>query len=101
MSAKYKTFKEYYDEDSEFRKKHLQRLNEKIECECGFMTARCNLSRHKKSHIHLQKMQKIQKNNKIQELKQEKEIIEDKISRLDKKKFKIDNQISKIKKNSA
>jgi hypothetical protein len=68
MTSKYKTFKDYYHTDPEFRKKHLERLNEKIVCQCGFETSRSNLSRHMRSHIHIQKMEKI---NKISELKKE------------------------------
>ena len=68
MTTKYKTFVDYYREDPDFRKKHLERLNEKVECECGFITARGNLSRHKKSHLCVDKMKKI---NRIRELKEE------------------------------
>ena len=66
--TKYKTFVDYYKEDPEFRKKHLEKLSERIQCECGFVTARCNLSRHKKSHVHIDKMEKI---NRIKVLKEE------------------------------
>ena len=62
-----KTFKEYYA-DPEFRQKHLDFLAEKITCECGFVTARSNIYRHRKSHIHIKKMEKI---NRIQELEAE------------------------------
>jgi hypothetical protein len=68
MTSKYKTFKDYYDSDPEFRKKHLERSNEKVICECGFVSARSNLARHKKSHLHINKMKKI---NRINELKKE------------------------------
>lgn len=68
MNNKHKSFTDYYNNDPEFRKKHLDKLKEKIECPCGFITARCNLSRHKKSHIHINKMLKI---NRIKELEEE------------------------------
>lgn len=65
---KYKTFVDYYHSDPEFRQKHLDKLKEKIICECGFVTARCNLSRHRKSHLHINKIEKI---NRIKELEAE------------------------------
>lgn len=68
MTTQHKTFVDYYREDSDFRKKHLAKLSEKIECPCGFHTARANLSRHRKSHIHIEKMKRI---DRIQELKDE------------------------------
>ena len=67
-TKKYKTFSDYYHEDEEFRKKHLERLNEKIICDCGFVTARGNLYRHKKSNKHIKKMKTI---NRIAELEAE------------------------------
>lgn len=66
------TFKKYY-EDPEFKKKHLEKMSEKIKCDCGFMTARCNLSRHKKSHIHIKKMEKAGKLKNMEKIKQLKE----------------------------
>lgn len=93
--SKYKTFKEYYDEDPEFRKKHLEKLNEKIECECGFVTARCNISRHRKSHLHENKMQKI---GKIFELKQDKQELKDQMKNLKKEITKVNNKIDRLEK---
>ena len=61
MSSKYKTYKDYYHEDPEFRKKQLERLSEKVE------RARSNLSRHRKNYLHIDKM----KINRIIELKAE------------------------------
>lgn len=63
---KYKTFTDYYNEDEEFRKKHLEKMNEKIVCECGFITARANLYRHRKSHKHVEKMDKLNKIAKLE-----------------------------------
>lgn len=34
MTTVYKTFKDYYDNDPVFRRKHLDKLREKITCEC-------------------------------------------------------------------
>ena len=53
------TFKENYDNDPEFKKKHLKYVTAKVKCECGFMTCRNNMLKHKKSHIHINKMQLI------------------------------------------
>ena len=50
---KYKTFKDYYHEDEEFRKKHISRMLEKVEC--GAMVSRNNRSRYLKSHLHQKK----------------------------------------------
>lgn len=45
------TFKDYYAND-EWRKKHLDYILTRIPCECGFVTSRNNLTRHKKGRIH-------------------------------------------------
>lgn len=52
---KTKTFKEYYT-DPEFRKKHLEYVSARIECECGFETSRNNLSKHRQSHLHTNRL---------------------------------------------
>ncbi len=52
-------FKEYYDSNPEFRKRHLEKCLTKVVCECGRVTNRCSLSRHKKSKIHLKQMENI------------------------------------------
>lgn len=46
-----KTFKDYY-QDPEFRKRHKAYILTKVECPCGATTARCNMTRHKKSSKH-------------------------------------------------
>jgi hypothetical protein len=55
----------YYNNNEEYRKKHLAYVNEKIKCECGCITSRCNLTKHKRTAKHLQFMEKEQR---IQEL---------------------------------
>ena len=40
-----KKFKEYYA-DPEFKKRHLEYVNEKIECACGRSISRSNYSKH-------------------------------------------------------
>ena len=57
-----KTFKQYYDENPEFRKRHLKKLGEKVTCECGVVSSRNNLTRHKKSKVHENRMCEMKKN---------------------------------------
>jgi hypothetical protein len=39
---------------------HKEYMNEIIICECGMKSYRCNLSRHKKSNLHLNNLKKIE-----------------------------------------
>lgn len=45
--------KKYYEEK---REKVLKYVTESIQCECGFISARCNLLRHQKTKLHLKKL---------------------------------------------
>lgn len=46
----HKKFKDYYQEDPEYRRRHLDKLMEKVECpKCGVSIGRCNMTRHQKS----------------------------------------------------
>ena len=49
-------FKMYYDLNDEFRKKHIARMSEKIQCECGLMTHRSNITRHRTGKHHIRSM---------------------------------------------
>jgi len=50
---KYKTFKIRYDNDSEFRKKHIQYCLDRLKCDiCNCDYARSNKSSHEKSRKH-------------------------------------------------
>jgi hypothetical protein len=50
--------KEYYNQKKKnYKEKHKEYLNEKIECECGEYVVRGNLSRHKKTKKHLNKIE--------------------------------------------
>jgi len=49
----YKSFKEKYDTDQEFRDRHRKYVLEKVKCTCGCMVARSNLSSHQKRKKHL------------------------------------------------
>jgi len=47
----FKTFKEYY-QDPEFRQKLKEYQSTKVKCECGTLTARNNMSHHRKTDKH-------------------------------------------------
>jgi len=47
--------KKYYEEKKE---QVLGYLSEPVACECGFVSARCNLNRHQKTKLHLKKLSK-------------------------------------------
>lgn len=52
-NKKAKTFKDYYA-DPEYRRKHLAYISERVKCnDCGIETARCNMSKHKKTVKHI------------------------------------------------
>lgn len=50
------TFKKTYDSDPEFKRKHLDYVTTKVMCECGFQTCRNNLIKHRKSHLHINRL---------------------------------------------
>ena len=52
------TFTYYYNQP-EYKKKHKEYILTKVQCECGTITARCNMSHHRKTKKH----QKWQENN--------------------------------------
>jgi len=55
-----KSFGDYY-RDPEFKKKHLARMQEKIECSvCGGSISRSNMTKHQKTIRHQQVTKKIQ-----------------------------------------
>ena len=55
------SFKERYNNDPEYKEKYKQYMYAKVVCDCGFLTARANLYRHKKSGKHEKKMSEIEK----------------------------------------
>lgn len=57
------SFKEKYDTDPDFKKKHIKYCVEKLKCECGCMVMRSNLSTHRKSKKHLHIVSMLQKND--------------------------------------
>lgn len=56
MSKTKKTFKDYYADEA-FRERHLAYMKERVHCECGFETARNNMSKHRKSRNHEKRIQ--------------------------------------------
>lgn len=46
-------FKKRYNEDEEFKEKHLSYMKETVKCKgCGKTVTRCNMTRHNKSNFH-------------------------------------------------
>ena len=47
------TFKEYYAQNPEFRQRHVEKVQRKIECpDCKRMIASCNMYNHKRTKKH-------------------------------------------------
>jgi hypothetical protein len=67
-----KTFKDYY-QDPEFKRRHIEKLKEKVECPCGMVVTKSNMSQHRKTKKHVkliaQKEKEIEDNKEL-ELKQ-------------------------------
>jgi hypothetical protein len=89
---KYKTFKDYYHGDEEFKKKHISYMLEKVECECGAMVSRNNKSRHLRSNLHHKRITKAQE---IKMIKEEIKKLNKKINGLETKR---NIMLSKLKK---
>jgi hypothetical protein len=70
MSAEKKfNFSEYYNSNPEFRERHKKYMSEKKPCSCGFVTARSNMSKHKKSSNHTKRMAEFENNLEIKFIK--------------------------------
>lgn len=54
-------FKSKYYSNPEYKKKHIAYISEKIKCECGTTTARCNMYKHIQTAKHKQMMDLINK----------------------------------------
>jgi hypothetical protein len=65
---KERLFKNRYDNDHEFRAKHLAYVSEKIQCDCGKTVMRSNFSIHRKSRVHQSNTAIIQNERMIHEL---------------------------------
>lgn len=77
-----KTFKDYYA-DPEFRRKHLDKMKQRVKCECGYETSRTNISRHKRSRNHANRM-KAKKLDSVEELKRLRMEVVQKLEELEK-----------------
>lgn len=53
VKKQYQTFKQLYDSNPEFRKRHLEKMKQEAQCECGVSLKRSHLGRHRKSKKHL------------------------------------------------
>jgi len=77
------SFKHYYA-DPEFRKRHLRYMSTKIPCpECGFVTFRSNMTRHRRSSNHEKRLR--QRELDVARVKQENEILRQETERLRRK----------------
>lgn len=63
-----KTFKERY-QDPEYKEKHKQYVNQKIECDCGKSVTRAGLALHKRSRIHQKRLDEKKNNDETELLK--------------------------------
>ena len=59
-----KTFKEYY-QDPAYRERHLSYIKKYVPCSCGASVMRCNMTNHKKTKRHIEKVKQIKKDGKI------------------------------------
>ena len=53
VKEKSKEYMKNYNARDDIKEKRMEYCNEKVKCECGFVTARKNLSRHKASAKHI------------------------------------------------
>ena len=92
-----KTFKDYYA-DPEYRRRHLDKISEKVECECGYIGAKTYMSRHRKTKIHQKRLENIDRLSALEEKKQK---IIDRIAKLESDKKQIDRSIKRMKKKNS
>ena len=78
-----KTFKDYY-QDPVFRKKHRMYMKAKVICECGSMSSRNNMPRHKRTNKHLRLMSEKQKANGLEKMEQEIKQLHKRLEKLEK-----------------
>jgi phosphatidate phosphatase PAH1 len=90
---KNKTYKDYYQNDEEYRTKQKKYLATKIKCECGAICARSYLAEHRKKPIHAKRMGKL---NKETELNERRNKIEARIAKLEKELVTINKHVTRI-----
>jgi hypothetical protein len=54
-------FKEYYANNPEFRERHLQKMKEKVRCDCGLFVGKYQLTKHKRTKGHATQMEHLLK----------------------------------------
>jgi TolA-binding protein len=89
---KYKTFKEYYHGDEEFKKKHISYMLEKVQCPCGAWVSRNNKSRHLHTNLHHKRITNTQE---ITMIKEEIKKLNKKINELETKRNVMLNKLKK------
>ena len=69
----------------EKRRKHYEYMSEKVSCECGTITARNNMSHHRKSKKHLKFVEENKNSeNKIKEMNEKINLILERLEKLEK-----------------
>ena len=63
MSSSKLTFKQRYDNDEEYKKKHLEYINERIPCECGKQITRVYMAKHLSLPKHKRDLERLNNNN--------------------------------------
>lgn len=85
------TFKKYYN-NPEWRKRYLAYIKERIQCECGAMVQRVQVSRHKKRKKHIRLVKEKMEKQKMLTNKQ----MENEIAKLNKKVEYLTKKIEKL-----
>lgn len=62
------TFTKYY-QNPEWKENHLNKMKEKVICECGIVTSRINSYSHKKTKRHMDLMEQIKQKRELARLK--------------------------------
>lgn len=65
------SFKEYYDNNPEFKERHLENMREEIVCVCGCKTTRGNKYNHRKSKLHCAKIEIMNKDRELKKANRE------------------------------
>jgi hypothetical protein len=54
-------FKQYYANNPAFRQRHLEKMREKVQCECGRVVSKYNLHKHQSTKSHQTQMEYLAK----------------------------------------
>jgi septal ring factor EnvC (AmiA/AmiB activator) len=66
-TKKHKTYKEYYQEDEEFRNRQKKYLAERIMCECNTWCTRAHIATHRRTNLHKNRLERLSKTTEIEE----------------------------------